>query len=739
VTKKSKSSSSSKDPFHQREREKYAEPIPSREFILETLDAYGRPISTKQLVAALKLPKPAEQKALGFRLRAMLRDGQLMQDRRGRYCLLDKISLLRGTVQGHPDGFGFFIPDNGTTDLVISPREMRAIMHGDTVLAHLAGVDRRGRPECKIHEVVEHANPRVVGRFFSEHNVGFVVPDSKRLTQDISIAPESTLDAANGQIVLVEIIAYPNKHTDAIGKVIQVLGEHMAPGMEIQVAILAHGIPTEWPDDVHASLKNIPDTVCDADIKGRTDLRDLPFVTIDGEDAKDFDDAVYCKPKPRGGYQLYVAIADVSHYVPVASPLDQEATRRGNSVYFPENVVPMLPEVLSNGICSLKPEVDRLCMIMEMAITPDGHIQRSRVYRGVIHSKARLTYTEVSTWLEAGACPAKNQAVFWPALQNLHALYHILAKTRKVRGAMDFNTTETRIVFDEHRKIQRIIPVIRNDAHRLIEECMLAANVATATFLEKADIPTLYRVHPAPEDDKVIALRQFLGEFGLTLGGGKKPSPKDFQTTLTSVGDRPERHLIETVMLRSLKQAQYIEANGGHFGLAYPAYTHFTSPIRRYPDLLIHRAVGHLLDCKSSPEGFSYDDKEMSRLGKHCSKTERRADEATRDVVTWLKCEYMRDKLGQIFQGKIVGVTGFGLFVELNEIYVEGLVHITSLKNDYYSFDAVKHRLSSERTGHTYRLGDPMTVLVARVDLDERKIDFEPILDQPQQDEPTHG
>ncbi|MDF1645613.1 MAG: ribonuclease R [Legionellaceae bacterium] len=711
--------------------------MPSREFILETLKTFGRPISKKQLISSLNLSKTAEQDALGFRLRAMLRDSQLMQDRKGRYCLLDKINLQRGTIQAHPDGFGFFIPDDDQKDLLISPREMRAVMHGDTVLVHQTGVDRRGRPECKIHEVIEHANPRVVGRFFSDQGIHFVAPDSKRLTQDISIPPEHTNQAVTGQVVLVEILSYPNKHTDAIGKVIQILGEHMAPGMEIKVAILAHGIPTEWPDDVHASLKDVPDRVHESDIKQRTDLRHLPFVTIDGEDAKDFDDAVYCKPKPKGGYQLYVAIADVSHYVAIHSPLDKEAARRGNSVYFPENVVPMLPEVLSNGICSLKPKVDRLCMVMEMAITPTGKIQRSRVYRGVIHSKARLTYTQVDKWLKQDSCELENQDLIFPALKNLYALYHVLLKTRKARGAMDFNTTETRIIFDEHRKIERIIPVIRNDAHRLIEECMLAANVATARFLEKADIPTLYRVHPAPADDKLIALRQFLGEFGLTLTGGKKPTPKNFQATLLAVGEKPERHLIETVMLRSLKQAQYIEANGGHFGLAYPAYTHFTSPIRRYPDLLIHRAIGHLLDHQS-PEGFAYDDNEMSRLGKHSSSTERRADEATREVTTWLKCEYMQSKIGQVFEGKIAGVTGFGIFVELNEIYVEGLVHVTSLSSDYYAFDAVKHRLVGERTGHTYRLGDPMTVLVARVDLDERKIDFEPVLKQ-QLDEKENG
>ncbi len=712
-----------KDPFYKRESEKYADPIPSREFIMEQLKEFGRPISRNQLIDKLGIEDESKQEALGFRLRAMLRDSQIMQDRRGRFCLLERINLRRGTIQAHPDGFGFFIPDEGGEDMVITAREMRVVMHGDVVLAYQAGLDRRGRPEGKIHEVIEHANASVVGRFFSEHGVSFVVPDSKRLTQDISIPPESTLNAKNGQIVLVELLAFPSKRTQAIGHVIHILGEHMAPGMEIEVSILAHGLPDKWPDDISAAVAKIPQRVDAEQLVGRTDLRELPFVTIDGEDARDFDDAVYCYKKPNGGYQLYVAIADVSHYVPVGSALDSEAARRGNSVYFPGKVVPMLPEALSNGICSLNPHVDRLCMVAEMAISVEGKIVRSRFYRAVIHSKARLTYTQVSNWLIAGQSDEAHEPIF-PMVQSLHSLYAILLKTRKNRGAMDFDTTETRIEFDENKKIKQIVPVIRNDAHRLIEECMLVANVATARFLEKAKIPTVYRVHPAPEEDKVVALRQFLGELGLQLGGGKKPTPKDFQKTLASIGDRPEKHLIETVMLRSLKQAQYIEENAGHFGLAYPAYTHFTSPIRRYPDLLIHRAVGYLIDNQPSKK-FPYTAEDMSRQGKHCSSTERRADEATREVVSWLKCEYMQDKLGQVFRGKISAVTGFGIFVELDDIYVEGLVHVTSLKNDYYTFDAVKHRLVGERGGTVYRLGDKMTVLVARVDLDERKIDFE--------------
>lgn len=636
-----------------------------------------------------------------------------------------KINLSRGTVQGHPDGFGFFIPDDGADDMFLSAKEMRAVMHGDVVLAYKTSVDKRGRSEATIHEVLEHANATIVGRFFTEHGVSFVRPDSKRLTQDISIPQESVDGAKNGQMVLVELISFPNKRTQAIGKIIHVLGEHMAPGMEIQVAIHAHGIPFEWPDDVSIEVAKIPQQVTEDQIHGRTDLRNFSFVTIDGEDAKDFDDAVYCYKKPKGGFQLYVAIADVSNYVAQNSALDKEAARRGNSVYFPGKVVPMLPEALSNGLCSLNPHVDRLCMVAEMAIDQDGKITRSRFYRAVIHSHARLTYTQVGTWLEQGASDEKH-APLWPMLQSLYELYHVLLTTRKTRGAMDFETTETRIEFDDNKKIQCIVPVIRNDAHKLIEECMLAANVATARFLEKAEIPTLYRVHAAPEAEKITALRQFLGELGLQLGGGKKPGPKDFQLTMSTIGDRPEKHLIETVMLRSLKQAQYLEANEGHFGLAYSAYTHFTSPIRRYPDLLIHRAVGYLLDNQPLHKfGYSHDD--MNRLGKHSSMTERRADDATREVVSWLKCEYMQDKLGQVFTGRISAVTSFGIFVELDEVYVEGLVHITSLKNDYYTFDAAKHRLIGTRGGQVYRLGDKMTILVARVDLDERKMDFEPV------------
>jgi ribonuclease R len=720
------------DPFYKREKEKYTFPIPSRELIMQVLEEFGRPMYLHQLLKKLSVEEDAEKEALGYRLKAMLRDSQLMQDRRGRYCLLNRINLQRGTIQGHPDGFGFFIPDDGKEDMMLSPKEMRSVMNGDIVLAYQCGVSRRGKPEAKIHEVIEHANARVVGRFFLEHGVGFVYPDNKRLTQDISIPLELAAGAKNGQMVLVELISYPSKRTQAVGKIVHILGDHMAPGMEIEVSIHSYGIPADWPDDVLAEVSRIPLKVTEKECKGRTDLRHLPFVTIDGEDAKDFDDAIYCYKKPKGGFQLYVAIADVSHYVPIDSALDKEAIRRGNSVYFPGKVVPMLPEVLSNGICSLNPLVDRLCMVAEIAISPEGKITRSSFYRAVFHSQARLTYNQVAKWLEQGSADEKHQHL-WPMLSDAYALYQVLLQSRKVRGAMDFETTETRIEFDDKRKIQQIVPVIRNDAHKLIEECMLIANVATAAFLKRAEIPMLYRVHASPEEDKIVALKKFLGEMGLLLSGGKKPHPKDFQKTLNSLINKPEKHLVETIILRSLKQAQYLEKNEGHFGLAYPVYTHFTSPIRRYPDLLIHRALGHVIDNKEIFD-FSYTEEDMARFGKSCSTTERRADEATREVVLWLKCEYMQDKLGQVFSGTISAVTSFGIFVELDDIYVEGLVHVTSLKSDYYIFDPIKHRLVGERGGSVYHLGEKMRVLVARVDLDERKIDFDPVFDEKKND-----
>ena len=586
------------------------------------------------------------------------------------------------------------------------------------------GVDQRGRREGALVEVLERGLKHVVGRLFIENGMGFLVADNKRVHKDILVSTSDLAGAKHGQIVSIEIIEYPTRHRQAIGKVIEILGDHMAPGMEIDIAIRSYDLPQEWPADVESEITRYSETVSEKDKRGREDLRHLPLVTIDGEDARDFDDAVYCEPHGKG-WRLIVAIADVSHYVKPGSPLDREANNRGNSVYFPERVIPMLPEILSNGLCSLKPKIDRLCMACEMNISPTGQLKKYRFFPAVMHSHERLTYNKVAAMLVDGDAKLREQyEQLLTPLDNLHKLYKLLLKTRNKRGAIEFDTTETRIIFGENRKIERIVPVVRNDAHRLIEECMLMANVATARFLEKNKIETLYRNHEPPSAEKLTELREFLSELGLNLGGGSEPQPRHYTKLLENIRGRHDGHLIETVLLRSLRQAMYAPDNLGHFGLAYEAYAHFTSPIRRYPDLLVHRAIRHILDGKK-PASYIYSMDEMQILGDHCSMTERRADEATRDAIDWLKCEYMLDKIGQEYDGVISSVTSFGIFVELSEIYVEGLVHITALKHDYYHFDPVHHRLIGERMGRIYRLGDPVKVIVTRVDLEEKKIDFE--------------
>jgi len=708
-----------KDPFAKREKEKYTHPVPSREYILEALQSLGCPATKRHLEKIFDIEVEEQALALAYRLRAMMRDSQIMQDRRGRYCLLDRLTLIPGKVIGHPDGFGFFRPDEGDEDWYISPKEMREAMDGDRVLARKIGKDARGRESVAIHEVVERRNKTVVGRLASEHDLYFVEPDNKRLPNAVYIPKESLGEAQVGQIVIAEIVEFPTKRLQAIGKVASILGDPMAPGMEIDVAIHAHNLPVSWPEAVLAELGSFEHgPQWDKLLKGRTDLRALPFVTIDGEDAKDFDDAVYAEPKAKNGWRLWVAIADVSHYVKPETALDEEAESRGNSVYFPGRVLPMLPEILSDDLCSLKPKVDRLCMVCEMNISAQGNLGVYRFYRAVIHSKARLTYTEVAEALK------NKQHTFQKELDNLAGLYQVLAEARQKRGALDFDTLETRIIFDENRKIKNIIPVSRNEAHRIIEEAMLMANVATARFVQKHKIPALFRVHGEPAEEKIKNLREFLAELGVPFTSVKKPKLQHFHQVLQAVEDRPDKHLIHTVILRSMNQAEYTDNNIGHFGLGYPAYTHFTSPIRRYPDLLVHRAIGWILDHHELSD-FPYHEKMIKQLGQHCSMTERRADEATREVVAWLKCEYLRDKLGQSYSGRITSVTGFGIFVELDNIYVEGLVHVTGLKNDYYRYEAAKHRLVGERTRTMYRLGDKVNVRVVRVDLDARKIDFD--------------
>ncbi|MEN8205864.1 MAG: ribonuclease R [Pseudomonadota bacterium] len=723
--KKRKSKSSRRrDPHARREATRYEQPIASRELILEVITEADRPVNRPDLEALLGIPDADGVEALRRRLNAMVRDGQLVRNRRDCYALADQFDLVQGRVIGHQDGFGFLVTDDEGGDVFLSARQMRALFHGDRVLVRITGMDRRGRREGDVVEVLKRNTHTVVGRFYSENGVQFVTPDNKRLPNDIAVPAGESNGARHGQIVSVEIVQQPAKRSPPVGHVIEVLGDHMAPGMEIDIAIRSHEVPQEWPADVKKESAVFGKDVPARAKRGREDLRELPLVTIDGADARDFDDAVYCETTA-GGWRLLVAIADVSHYVHPESALDREAYERGNSVYFPERVIPMLPEVLSNGLCSLNPEVDRLCMVCEMLFNKDGRMIRSRFLNGLMRSHARLTYEEAAAIMvdrDKQACKRRKSLV--PHLNELYRLYKTLRKARSKRGAIDFETTETRIVFGASRKIERIEPLLRNDAHKVIEECMVAANVAAARYLERHKMPTLYRIHATPAGDKVTELQEFLNELGLGLRGGRKPSARNYSAVLKMAQGRPDEHLINTVLLRSMPRAEYNPDNIGHFGLAHENYTHFTSPIRRYPDLLVHRALRHILAGKK-PKSFAYTVENMQAFGEHCSDTERRADDATRDAVDWLKCEYMLDKVGETYAGIITSTTSFGLFVELQDIYVEGLVHVTALGNDYYHFDPVRHCLTGEHSKRTFRLGDQLKVKVVRVNLDDRKIDFE--------------
>jgi ribonuclease R len=712
------------DPYLEREKERYAEPLPSREYVIQTLEEHGVPVPDEQLYDLLGI-RPHEHEAFQRRINAMERDGELMRNRRGDLCVVAKLDFIRGVVQGHPDGFGFLIRDEGGPDIFLGPAEMQEVLHGDRVVVRISGTDRRGRPEGKIVEVLQRMRQRVVGRLHSEHGAMYLVPEDKRLNRDFLIPPNAHADAKPGQVVEVEILTQPSKHAQPVGRVVEVLGNYADPGLEIEIALRKHELPHAFSREVEAVCERFPAKVTGADWGDREDVRDVPLVTIDGETAKDFDDAVYCEPLPakrgreKGGYRVVVAIADVSHYVRHGDVLDRSAQERGNSVYFPRRVIPMLPERLSNDLCSINPQVERLAVVCDMHVTPKGEIAEYRFYPAVMRSHARLTYNQVWEMLqEPTGAAARKHAKLAPHIEDLYRLYKVLVKARAQRGAIDFETVETQMIFDDKGKIERIVPVRRNDAHRIIEECMLAANVCASGFLREHDQPMLYRIHAGPTPEKLNALREFLKGFGLTLSGGDEPRALDYAKLLAKVKDRPDAQLLQTVMLRSLQQAVYSPDNVGHFGLAYEAYTHFTSPIRRYPDLLVHRAIKSVLARKR------YEPGDWHVLGAHCSKTERRADEATRDVTNWLKCYYMQDKVGETFMGSVSGVAAFGAFIALDDVYVEGLLHVSELGRDYFHYDAAKHELMGERTKQRYRLGDRVRVKVARVDLGTTKIDF---------------
>jgi len=726
------------DPDYAREQAKHATPLPSRNYLLKHLGEHAGPLTLEELAGDFGLPEDARV-ALDKRLQAMVRDGQLVQNRRGAYGPLPRMNVIKGRVQGHRDGFGFLIREDAAgPDIFLSPRQMRQLMPGDVALVRISGTDSRGRPEGAVVEVVERTTRGIVGRYVLQDGLGYVIPDNPRVTHDVLVPPGMHGGARAGQMVVVEITTPPGARTLPAGRVKEVLGDHLAPGMEIEAAIRAHGLPHEWPEAVEREAAALPKEVSAKDTEGRHDFRPLPLVTIDGEDARDFDDAVHAQRARGGGWKLWVAIADVAAYVKPGSALDREALLRGNSVYFPERVIPMLPEALSNGLCSLNPHVDRLCMVCEMHITPDGEIHGSKFYDGVMHSQARLTYTQVFNALEDPQGPEGTRfAALLPHLQVLDEVFHALFKARQHRGAIDLESTETKVVFGADRKIERIVPVTRNRAHRIIEECMIAANIEAAKLVIRHERPAPHRVHQQPDVMKVALLREFLAERGFVLGGGDKPRPKDYARLLERAKGRPDYGLIQTVALRSLMQARYSAEPTGHFGLALEHYAHFTSPIRRYPDLLLHRAIKNLLHKRKPAELGSAADVEAHSL--HCSTTERRADEATRDVLTWLKCEYMRHRLGESYVGVVTAATSFGLFVELEGLYIEGLVHISALKNDYYVHEASQHRLRGERTGRVYGIGQKLRVKVVRVNLDERKIDLEPLEELGGQRAPERG
>jgi ribonuclease R len=721
---------SQKDPFFEREAKKYEKPVASREHLFSLIENATTPLTFKAILQALNYGDDKDLKiGVKRRLRAMEGAGQILFNKFKQYVVAPKNSVLTGRVIGHRDGYGFFVPDSGGKDLFISSHEMQRVIHGDIIEAMIMDrTDRKGRKEIRVLDVVETRKAPIVGRFYVEHNIAFVVPDDARIKQDIMIPPDAKLGARHGQMVVVSVIQRPTKRSNAIGNVVEVLGEHMAPGMEVEIALREHDLPHQWSQLVLDEIEGLQEEVEESAKANRVDLRDLPLVTIDGEDARDFDDAVYCSPNESGGWTLWVAIADVSYYVRPGTALDDEAISRGNSVYFPSQVIPMLPEKLSNGLCSLNPDVDRLCMVCEMIVSAQGELTESKFYPAVMRSHARFTYTKVAEILDGDAELIEEYQTLVPDLINLHQLFNALNYARVQRGAIAFETEESRFIFNADRKIESIEPVVRNDAHKMIEECMILANVATAKFIEHHNMPGLFRVHDKPSEEKYQNFARYLGELGIELPFKEQPEPADYGAILDKVAERPDRELIQTMLLRSMKQAVYQSENLGHFGLALMSYSHYTSPIRRYPDLVIHRVIKAILDKQEASDVnqgcWSYSEQQVTELGEHCSLTERRADDATRDVSDWLKCEYMQDHVGDVFSGVISTVTNFGLFVRLSDLHIEGLIHITSLGRDYYHFDDVRMCLTGENSNTKYHIGDLLEVQVAAVNLDEKKIDL---------------
>ncbi|MGV6851650.1 MAG: ribonuclease R [bacterium] len=710
------------DPYAQREAQRYENPIPSREAILAIMRENSRQLSPDEVVTLLGLKETKSEFAVYKRLNAMVRDGQLIQTRKNLLGVVERMDLIPGRVIGHADGFGFLSPDAGGDDVFLSPKQMRRVLHGDRVLVSVTRVNRRGKREGVIVEILEHVNKVVTGRFIVEDGFGFVVPDDRRIHQDILIKPEDIHQAKNKDLVCVEITRQPDRHRQPMGQVTEVLGRGMNANMAIEMGIRSFGLPHGWSQEIQDELEQIPDEV-KARPEKYNDLRHLSLVTIDGADARDFDDAVCCE-KTKNGWRLWVAIADVSAYVMPETALDIEAENRGTSVYFPSRVVPMLPEKLSNGLCSINPDVDRLALVCEMQISEQGEIDSYLFQSAIMRSKARLTYQQVWNALSGekdNSNPANRQL---KVLNELYALYKVLEAARVKRGALEIESQEPIFHFTESGDVDRIELRSRNDAHKLIEECMISANICAAKFLSRYRFPGPYRIHESPSQEKLEKLREFLRVRGIKLSARGKPKPWHFAEVLKQAKGRPDQSLIEIMVLRSQNLAIYSTENKGHFGLALNYYTHFTSPIRRYADLLVHRAIKHRLSGKTAGQ-FIYTESKMKGLCEHTSLMSKRADDASRDVMDRLKCLYMQERIGEQFEGLVSGVTSFGLFVEITENQVSGLVHISALPHDYYHFDPIHMVLKGERGGRNFRLGDTVRVEVARVNVDDRKIDLE--------------
>ncbi len=705
----------------------YRHPIPGPGELIDFLENVGKPVRVDVVLKAFGLKGQRAQSQLVERLRDMVRRGQIIRNRRREYCLTAKLDLITGRVSGHRDGFGFVQRDDGdSSDVFLSAREMRSLFDGDRVAVRIAGHDRRGRPQGKLVDVLERGVRRIAGQFIRERGIGLVIPDNAKLSHRILIPRGEYGGARDGEMVVAEILDYPSQVEPATGRVVSVIGSPGDKGIATDIAIQAHGIPAEWPGGVRSEIERFGRTVPSSAKQGRLDLRGVDLVTIDGADARDFDDAVYCE-KQGDGWRLLVAIADVAHYVRPGSALDGEAVRRGTSVYFPDRVVPMLPEVLSNGLCSLNPKVDRLCMVCDMRVAAGGKVSRATFHDAVMRSKARLTYGQVNAFLSGRSTRGVPKALHSP-IQELHRMFEAFSRARERRGAIDIDLPQTKFLLNDDGEIDRIDVVPRNDAHRLIEECMIAANVQAAKFLRRHRIGGLFRIHPKPDAERFGELRLYLTTLGLKVPHPDRVEPRQFNELLRQVAQRPDAAAITMTMLRSLTHAEYSPENIGHFGLALDAYAHFTSPIRRYPDLMVHRAIRHVIQ-RGKPREYGYDKRKLERLGAMTSAHEKRAEEATRDVEAWLRCQYMEGHLGDEFDGVVTGVTNFGLFVQIPALMTDGLVHVTSLDNDYYRFDSQTLQLVGERGGKIYRLGDRMRVRVQRVDMDARKIDFHPVAD----------